>query len=182
MDNLDDLKLRRLHDHNDMQLDKLVFKYDRICFYTSMERHMLENISVIKGTFDGNYQMTETEYDRIQCPIYHISADIGPNGQEGVIRGIIRPRIDMDTAKLLTNFPPILHFYRKEGSSITLGHSIYVKDYGPETILIGMMPWESKDFEKFVKRFMPNAEYLPSWFEAKVDKKYEEKGMLTSRC
>jgi len=147
-----------------------------------MERHMLENIQILKGTFEGNYQMSETEYDKIKCPIYHVNADVGPDGQDGIIKGIIRPRIDANTAKLILSLPPIFHFYRKEGDNITAGHSIYVQSYGPESILIGMMPWERKDFDKFVKRFMPNGDYLPTWFEAKVDKKYEEKGMLTTRC
>jgi len=166
------LKLRDIHNYNDITIDELIFGSSKISICINSWSEKLEDIKIIKGTYIGDIPVSETHYDRTFSPVLLIQAGVGFKSREGFINAVIRPDICKDmgseyVAQILPGAPHRLHFYYENFDNPKQGLSSFCT---PKQLSVEFIEWDAKDYEIFKKQFLMNPKNtIPPDFEVDID-------------
>lgn len=123
------LKLRGVLEYSveESGLSKLVFDGSSVTLHHSNRPFRIENLELRQDTYISEMQVSETEYDRLVCPVYMIRGTFVPE-QAGFIRGVIRPYVSRNLHRIVRNIPPEFHFYMAEFEAYEAGVSLEMRN------------------------------------------------------
>ncbi len=159
MDEHEGLELRKEKKY-EKNISLLVFDSKNVLLTLNNQSLFFPKIRIIRGTYTLESKISETEYDRLITPVWHIYAKVDDTGELGSVVGVIRPSINEDAMCVNESITPQFYFLLTLDNQHYMGRSVkHIED----KLSTEIMHHDNAQYQEFKKKHMKyDASFVPS--------------------
>ena len=147
------LKLRKETKYSikESGLTKLIFDKKSVTLIQRGNPWIFPNLKISVDKYTLESQVSETEYERLVCPVYVVKG-VSTDNSQILLKGVIRPAIDRKSIypTIFPEIPPEFQFYLEDSESAQIGKSI---EYKNEKLTCSIMDWKRIEENKISSGF-----------------------------